>query len=1172
MRVTHSAKTNAVGEIACVAMPPWSSRVSVHAVLAIMVGFACGSAHGQTWGTNTTGTWATGANWVGSSAPATTGTATFASTNAARTITLGADTTIAGLVFTNTNSTSFVNDGTLRSLSIGSRGITLNGTSGDVSLGSIANPINVAISSGQSFTNNSTNGTLTLNGTISRVSTAGSAMILTVAGVGNTAFTGQLVNGGTNSNLALVKNGSGTLTFNGSGTSTFTNNTSLNAGVLAIDFVNSASGTNVFSASSTVNFGGGSMTLKGKNSGPTSQTLSAITITGSNGGSILVDPNGGTSTTVALGAITRNVGSSLLLGQAINAGAGTLTMTTTSNKDAAGIYGSRVVWSSGVANTGYDWATTASGGSPYTLGGLSSYSALATAGTDTNNSRITSSASLSGNVTTNTLKIDNPATSQSLALGGNTLTLTGGGLLITGSNEFTVSGNAGSTGLTAGNGVGAYELIVQQYSSAAATISAPIGDNGVNTVGLTKAGPGTLVVSGSNTYTGPTVVNGGILAAGASGGAFGSNSVVTVATGGTLQTAGFTNAVGSLSGTTGGIVENGSATAGSLSIAGNNSTWTFGGLLQDGAGGGALSLVKNGSGQVTLSGSNTFTGGSQINSGTLVAGNGSALGTGTVTLAGGVLQIPVTTIASTPTFANAIAVSGSGTVRAPDLSGISGPVTGGPSETLTLLAPGNNRVTITSNFSGLSGTLVIDQLGTSQNVNLSGAGKDLSTAKVSLQSTSVVSTQDSGASNIQFGELTGVAGTRIGSVNSASPTFIVGAVNTSSTFAGIINQTSTGIASLTKVGTGVLALTGSNTYTGATTVSNGVLRFNSQFALPGGLGAAISGSSSALTIAGGVIGLGFDDFLRPLGTGSNAVQWTGAGGFAAYTADRNVNLGGASAGVTWASGNFVPTGSALILGHTTADKTVTFLNPIALNGATRIIDVQDGTAAVDAVVSGAISGGASDGLTKNGAGWLALSGNNTYGGMTTVNAGGLAMNGSLAGAVTVQSGGILGGSGTIEGPVSILDGGIIAPGNSPATLTVNDVFTLGSTSILDFELSGSDQTVGGGVNDLISGVTDLTLDGILNVTALTSFTSATAGMKWRLFSYSGALTNNTLSLGSMPTLSAGNSFSIDTSQTGQVNLVIVPEPAGWLMAAVGIGVAGLTLAKRKRIAADRRHG
>jgi fibronectin-binding autotransporter adhesin len=173
------------------------------------------------------------------------------------------------------------------------------------------------------------------------------------------------------------------------------------------------------------------------------------------------------------------------------------------------------------------------------------------------------------------------------------------------------------------------------------------------------------------------------------------------------------------------------------------------------------------------------------------------------------------------------------------------------------------------------------------------------------------------------------------------------------------------------------------------------------------------------------------------------------------------------------------------------------------------------------------------------------------------------VNGSLANtAVSVASAAVLGGSGTIGGPVSILGGGIVAPGTSPGTLTVNNSFTLADTSILDFELNPTDFTVGGGINDLITGVTNLTLDGVLNISGAGDWTTIADNTSWRLFDYSGSLTNNALSIGTAPTLAAGQSFQIDTATTGQVNLVIVPEPSTALVAVVGAAVAALRWRRR----------
>jgi hypothetical protein len=63
-----------------------------------------------------------------------------------------------------------------------------------------------------------------------------------------------------------------------------------------------------------------------------------------------------------------------------------------------------------------------------------------------------------------------------------------------------------------------------------------------------------------------------------------------------------------------------------------------------------------------------------------------------------------------------------------------------------------------------------------------------------------------------------------------------------------------------------------------------------------------------------------------------------------------------------------------------------------------------------------------------------------------------------------------------------------------------------------------------------------------------------------LFNYSGTLTDDTLSLGSMPSLGSGLSWSINTATTGQVNLVVIPEPRAALLGGLGL----LALLRRRR--------
>ncbi|UOK36189.1 autotransporter domain-containing protein [Pseudomonas palleroniana] len=116
-------------------------------------------------------------------------------------------------------------------------------------------------------------------------------------------------------------------------------------------------------------------------------------------------------------------------------------------------------------------------------------------------------------------------------------------------------------------------------------------------------------------------------------------------------------------------------------------------------------------------------------------------------------------------------------------------------------------------------------------------------------------------------------------------------------------------------------------------------------------------------------------------------------------------------------------------------------------------------------------------LIKSGGGRLVLSGDSTYRGATTVNGGLLAVNGSLASAVTVNDSGTLGGSGRIAS-LSVNHGGSVAPGNSVGTLQVaGDVnLAAGSTYAVELTPTSSDRIVAGGKALLGGGTVTLALE------------------------------------------------------------------------------------------------
>ena len=259
---------------------------------------------------------------------------------------------------------------------------------------------------------------------------------------------------------------------------------------------------------------------------------------------------------------------------------------------------------------------------------------------------------------------------------------------------------------------------------------------------------------------------------------------------------------------------------------------------------------------------------------------------------------------------------------------------------------------------------------------------------------------------------------------------------------------------LTKSGSGTWMLSNANIYAGVTTVTGGCLVLTNANALPGGIGA--TGGTSALTFNGGVLGLGAGDFTRSLAAAGtvSGVCFTGNGGWAAYGADRAVNLGGASATVAWVTANTGLNAKTLILGNATATHTVDFQNPLDMGAATRTVQVDDGAAAIDGKLSGSLTNG---NLTKTGLGTLALTGSNSYAGATTASAGTLLVNGTNSGTglITVASGATLGGTGSIAGAATFSSGGkaVFTITRDPVTqanttpLTIAGVMTYNSTEI-----------------------------------------------------------------------------------------------------------------------------
>jgi autotransporter-associated beta strand protein len=236
---------------------------------------------------------------------------------------------------------------------------------------------------------------------------------------------------------------------------------------------------------------------------------------------------------------------------------------------------------------------------------------------------------------------------------------------------------------------------------------------------------------------------------------------------------------------------------------------------------------------------------------------------------------------------------------------------------------------------------------------------------------------------------------------------------------------------------------------------------------------------------------------------------------------------------------------------------------IAQGASLNVLVDNSQSATLQGVISDEGTGG---NLVKNGAGTLALGGHNTYTGGTTVNAGTLLVNGSVAGgSVTVADGAVLGGTGSIGGPTTVELGGTLSPGQSLGMLTFLDDLTLDVGAKIHWEFkktgdagdaAGTDYDSITGTNLLLpaSGLYDPVLDNKLlamDIVGVDGY-SLKAGDSFTLFA-------GDVFLGTTP-LNPGDDIThlFDISDhsgwwgtwevsAGSLILTAVPEPCTWLM-------------------------
>ncbi|MDZ4287738.1 MAG: autotransporter-associated beta strand repeat-containing protein [Prosthecobacter sp.] len=350
---------------------------------------------------------------------------------------------------------------------------------------------------------NSDAGTLTLAGAtaISPVLTGNFAA--TFSGSGNVLVTGRIGSAST-STLAFTKEGTGTLTLQGSNNNSGI--TTLNAGILHLDFSGAnAPATNILYNGITAGAfaqAGGTLQVTGKGDATNSQSFGAYTLSAP--AAISVVQNGAASVMLNFTTITRSAGTILKL-DLPTAGF----ITTTSGANNALLTGTGGV---AYATVGLnDWAGTST-----LSGGVRNIVGLSTLGISTPSTATTLSgnADIASGVATTTLSADTSITSLRFnqnqgglttvtqdATGGRYLTT--GGILVTpdvGANDVLIS-----TGALRAPASASDLIVIQNNTAGALRISAKITNNASTTPGtttLTKSGPGLVIIESNTVYNG----------------------------------------------------------------------------------------------------------------------------------------------------------------------------------------------------------------------------------------------------------------------------------------------------------------------------------------------------------------------------------------------------------------------------------------------------------------------------------------------------------------------------------------------------------------------------------------------------------------------------------------------------------------------------------------------
>jgi autotransporter-associated beta strand protein len=820
------------------------------------------------------------------------------------TLLLGSDYSTGATPFT--GAAINVNAGTLQiATQVGAAGsastVVVNGGTLDLQISAFPRPIDLT-GDGLRGVGALVNSTSTAVSNASTITSSGGLATFGGAGTGGLTLTGNVTTAG------IAKYGTNTVTLQPGAASTvsITGPTTVNGGVLGLDFTNNNNP--ILPSDQAVNLAAtGKLSLTGNGTAPTTQTVGGLVLNPGQGTVTVVSGNN-QNATLNLGTVTPNPGGTVSF-VTTNTGTGVAAVTVANPNTAGGILG-------GWALFGTNTFAAVSGGAVVSAGNgtantyatavntdvTAAYPVAAPAGFTTHSLRFNTAPAASPN-NTFTLSGTNTVESGGVLIGTGVTT---NALVITGGNLVTPAG------------AGQPNLFVHQSGAVDVTIGSVIGTSTNTGFGITKDFGGRLILTNTNLFTGGVYIAGGIVRATAARSLGASTGVVTLASGAaTLEllndaATNFGNPVVINS-----VVAPGANSA-TINVNRNTST-TATGLTHQ------LGSLTIGNQQLQTTGSNSFA--LNFSGTTTLKGNPTFfVNTANLTLTGVIAE-------DVGTNTYGFTKSGGATLFLPGANTFKGGVitTAG-----TIQVQASDTVT--------SGALVGGPLGTGTLTLSGGTIQDNGAARTLHNGVAVIASStfsSSGTGSLTFTDA-GLSAPTTFDIRTNNPTLTV--TNTTT-----ISQVVTG-PGFTKAGAGTLVLAKDDLYTGATAISAGVVQFNTPGSI-GGVGASVTPASGGTAAAGYAIDQGF---LSRIASGSAGVVALAANSTAPLDfSAAGANLTAASLGATGAftySGALTPNGTTYRLGGGGGTLTVSS----ALTGAGNALTVTgNGTTGVVAPTNAA---------------------------------------------------------------------------------------------------------------------------------------------------------------------------------------------------------------------------